>query len=252
MIETTVDDGIATVRLASPASANALTPAAFAELTAQIAALQQPDSGARVLVLTGSGKVFSAGANMDVLGVTDAASLERAITGALLPLQQVLQEGRLPTVAAVNGTAVGGAVGLALLCDIVVAARSARFSLASARLGLVPDTGLTGTLPRLVGEARARALLMTGADVSAEEAATMGMIHRCVDDDTFAAETRTLAQRLGSLPPGTHRLTRQAIVAGRLNTLQTQMEHEAQLQAGRVLSDEFRAAMAAFAARRKS
>ena len=252
MIETTVDDGIATVRLASPASANALTPAAFAELTAQIAALQQPDSGARVLVLTGSGKVFSAGANMDVLGDTDAASLERAITGALLPLQQVLQEGRLPTVAAVNGTAVGGAVGLALLCDIVVAARSARFSLAFARLGLVPDTGLTLTLPRLVGEARARALLMTGADVSAEEAATMGMIHRCVDDDTFAAETRTLAQRLGSLPPGTHRLTRQAIVAGRLNTLHAQMEHEARLQAGRVLSDEFRAAMAAFAARRKS
>ena len=252
MIESTLEDGIATVRLASPATANALTPAAFGELTAQIAALQQPDSGARVLVLTGSGKQFSAGANMDVLGDTDAASLERAITAALLPLQQALQEGRLPTVAAVNGTAVGGAVGLALLCDIVVAARSARFSLAFARLGLVPDTGLTSTLPSLVGEARARALLMTGADISAEEAAAMGMIHRCVDDDTFAAETRTLAKRLGGLPQGTHQLTRQAIVAGRLNPLQTQMELEAQLQAGRVLSDEFRAAMAAFAARRKS
>ena len=251
MIETTVEDGIATVRLASPATANALTPAAFAELTAQIAVVQQPDSGARVLVLTGSGKVFSAGANMDVLGDADAASLERAITGALLPLQQVLQEGRLPTLAAVNGTAVGGAVGLALLCDIVVATRAARFSLAFARLGLVPDTGLTMTLPRLVGEARARALLMTGADVSAEEAAMMGMIHQCIGDETFVAETRTLAERLARLPPGTHRLTRQAIVAGRLNTLQAQMEHEARLQAGRVLSDDFRAAMAAFAARRK-
>ena len=251
MIETTVEDGIATVRLASPATANALTPAAFAELTAQVAAVQQPGSGARVLVLTGSGKVFSAGANMDVLGDTDAASLERAITGALLPLQQVLHEGRLPTVAAVNGTAVGGAVGLALLCDIVVAARSARFSLAFARLGLVPDTGLTLTLPRLVGEALARALLMTGADVSAKEAAAMGMIHQCIDDETFAAETRTLVERLARLPQGTHRLTRQAIVAGRLNTLQVQMEHEARLQAARVLSDEFRAAMAAFAARRK-
>jgi 2-(1,2-epoxy-1,2-dihydrophenyl)acetyl-CoA isomerase len=251
MIETTVEDGIATVRLASPATANALTPAAFAELTAQIAAVQQPGSGARVLVLTGSGKVFSAGANMDVLGDTDAASLERAITGALLPLQQVLHEGRLPTVAAVNGTAVGGAVGLALLCDIVVAARSARFSLAFARLGLVPDTGLTLTLPRLVGEARARALLMTGADVSAEDAAAMGMVHQCIDDESFVAETRTLAERLARLPQGTHRLTRQAIVAGRLNTLQVQMEHEARLQAARVLSDEFRAAMAAFAARRK-
>jgi len=251
MIETTVQDGIATVRLASPATASALTPAVFAELTAQIAAVQQPGSGARVLVLTGSGKVFSAGANLDVLGDTDAASLERAITGALLPLHLVLHEGRLPTVAAVNGTAVGGAVGLALLCDIVVAARSARFSLAFARLGLVPDTGLTLTLPRLVGEARARALLMTGADVGAEDAAAMGMIHQCIDDDTFVAETRTLAERLARLPPGTHRLTRQAIVAGRLNTLQVQMEHEARLQAARVLGDEFRAAVAAFAARRK-
>jgi 2-(1,2-epoxy-1,2-dihydrophenyl)acetyl-CoA isomerase len=251
MIETTIEDGIATVRLASPTTANALTPAAFAELTAQIAAVQQPASGARVLVLTGSGKVFSAGANMDLLGDTDAASLGRAITDALLPLQQVLQEGRLPTVAAVNGTAVGGAVGLALLCDIVMATRSARFSLAFARLGLVPDTGLTLTLPRLVGEARARAWLMTGADVGAEEAAAMGMIHRCIDDEAFAAETQALAERLSKLPPATHRLTRQAIVLGRTNTLEAQMAHEAQLQAERVLSDDFRAAMAAFAARRK-
>ena len=155
MIETTIEAGIGTVRLASPATANALTPAAFAELTAQILAVQRPDSGARVLVLTGSGKVFSAGANMDVLGGTDTTALAGAITAALLPLQQALQEGRLPTVAAVNGAAVGGAVGLALLCDIVIAARSARFSMAFARLGLVPDTGLTLTLPRLVGEARA-------------------------------------------------------------------------------------------------
>ena len=147
MIESTLEDGIATVRLASPATANALTPAAFGELTAQIAALQQPDSGARVLVLTGCGKVFSAGANMDVLGDTDAASLERAITGALLPLQQVLQEGRLPTVAAVNGTAVGGAVGLALLCDIVVAARSAR---------LLSSTVISPDSTRAAGEASHR------------------------------------------------------------------------------------------------
>ena len=115
MIETTIEAGIGTVRLASPATANALTPAAFAELTAQILAVQRPDSGARVLVLTGSGKVFSAGANMDVLGGTDTTALAGAITAALLPLQQALQEGRLPTVAAVNGAAVGGAVGLALL-----------------------------------------------------------------------------------------------------------------------------------------
>jgi len=252
MIETGLLDGIATLRLASPATANALTPAAFAELTARISELQQPGSGARVLVLTGSGKFFSAGANLDVLGSTDAATLARDIIGALLPLQRALHEGRLPTVAAVNGAAVGGAVGLALLCDIVVAARSAHFSLAFARLGLVPDTGLTQTLPRLVGDARARALLMTGADVSAEEAAAIGMIHRCFDDEDFAPQTQGLAERLAKLPTEAHRLTRAALVVGRQNSLQAQIQHEARVQAERVLSNDFRAAMATFAARRKS
>jgi 2-(1,2-epoxy-1,2-dihydrophenyl)acetyl-CoA isomerase len=252
MIEVSLEEGIATVRLASPETANALTPAAFSELTARIADLQQADSGARALVLTGSGKVFSAGANLGVLGDTDATSLARDITDAVLPLQRVLQDGRLPTVAAVNGVAVGGAVGLALLCDIVVATRSARFSLVFARLGLVPDTGLTHTLPRLVGEARARALLMTGADIGAEEAAAIGMIHRCFDDDSFAAQTQALAQQLARLPPVGHRLTRGAVALGRQSSLETQMQHEASLQAERVLSEDFRAAMAAFAARRKS
>ncbi|TDP60419.1 enoyl-CoA hydratase/isomerase family protein [Roseateles toxinivorans] len=252
MIETTLEDGIATVRLASPSTANALTPAAFAELSARIAELQQPGSGARVLVLTGSGKVFSAGANLDVLGDTDAKTLARDITDALLPLQRVLHDGRLPTVAAVNGAAVGGAVGLALLCDIVVAARSARFSMVFARLGLVPDTGLTHTLPRLVGEARARALLMTGADIGADEAAAIGMIHRCFDDETFAAQTQALAAQLAQLPSAGHRLTRGALATGRHSCLEAQMQHEARLQAERVLSDDFRAAMAAFAARRKA
>ena len=182
---------------------------------------------------------------------TDATALAGAITGALLPLQQALQEGRLPTVAAINGVAVGGAVGLALLCDIVIAARSARFSLAFARLGLVPDTGLTLTLPRLVGEARARALMMMGSDVSATEAEAIGMIHRCIDDEAFTTETQALAERLAKLPPGAHRPTRQAIILGRTNNLEAQIACEARLQSERVLSHEFRDAMAAFAARRK-
>ena len=251
MIESTLADGIATVRLASPATANALTPAIFAELTETITRWQADDSGARVLVLTGSGRVFSAGANLDVLGVTDAGALAQSITDSLLPLQRVLHEGRLPTIAAVNGAAVGGAVGLALWCDIVVAARSAHFSLAFAKLGLLPDTGLTATLPRLVGEGRARALMMSGADVSGEEAAAIGMVHRCVDDPAFDTEVQALAAKLATLPGAAFKLTRQAIVAARSHDLPQQIVHEAGLQAERVLSDDFRAAMAAFAARRK-
>lgn len=251
MIEHTLADGIATLRLASPASANALTPAAYAELARQLQALLRPDSGARVLVLTGSGRVFSAGANLDVLGSTDTSSLADAIVASLLPVQRALADSALPTIAAVNGTAVGGAVGLALMCDFVMAARSARFSLAFARLGLVPDTGLTQTLPRLVGEARARAWLMAGAQLSADEAASAGMIYRAIDDADFDHETLALARRLAALPSGAHRLTRASIVAGRENSAEAQLRLEAAQQASRVTSDEFRTALAAFAARRK-
>lgn len=251
MIESALADGVATVRLASPATANALSPAAYAELTAAVARWQQPDSGARVLVLTGQGRVFSAGADLDLLGVTDAAALERQILDALAPLQRVLHEGRLPTIAAVNGAAVGGAVGLALWCDVVVAAASATFSLPFARLGLIADTGLTSILPRLVGEARARAWMMGGADIGAREAAAAGMIHACLEDADFEAGVRALAERYARLPGASFVLLRQALVAGRTNGLAEQLALEAHVQAGRVTSDEFRAAAAAFAARRK-
>lgn len=251
MIESALADGVATVRLASPATANALSPAAYAELTGAVARWQQPDSGARVLVLTGQGRVFSAGADLDLLGVTDAAALERQILDALLPLQRVLHEGRLPTIAAVNGAVVGGAVGLALWCDVVVATASASFSLPFAKLGLIADTGLTTLLPRLVGEARARAWLMGGADIGAREAASTGMIHACLEDDDFDAGVSTLAARYARLPGASFALARQALVAGRTNDLPSQLRLEATLQAGRVTSDEFRAVAAAFAARRK-
>jgi enoyl-CoA hydratase/carnithine racemase len=206
------------------------------------------DDSIRAVIIAG-GSDFTAG--------NDLADFARAgdggpRPGAAFEFLQVIRSFPKPLVAGVRGVAIGIGTTMLLHCDVVVTARDAKLQMPFVRLGLVPDTGLTLTLPRLVGEARARALLMTGADVSAEEAAAMGMIHQCVDDDTFVAETRILAERLARLPPGTHRLTRQAIVAGRLNTLHAQMEHEARLQAGRVLSDEFRAAMAAFAARRKS
>lgn len=251
MIESALADGVVTVRLASPATANALSPAAFAELAATVSRWQQPDSGAQVLVLTGQGRVFSAGADLDLLGVTDAAALERQIIDALAPLQRVLHEGRLPTIAAVNGAAVGGAVGLALWCDVVVATASASFSLPFAKLGLIADTGLTTILPRLVGEARARAWIMGGADIGAREAAATGMIHACLEDADFEPGVHTLAARYARLPGASFALARQAIVAGRSNDLASQLRLEAKLQAGRVTSDEFRAAAAAFAARRK-
>lgn len=251
MIVTELDQGVATVRLAAPQTANALDPEGFAELARALQALQREDSGARVIVLTGAGRVFSAGANLDALGASPAPALAARIRDCLLPVQAALGAGRLPSIAAVNGAAVGGAIGLALMCDIVLAARSARFAFAFARLGLIADTGLTASLPRLVGEARARAWLMTAAEVPAEEAAAAGMIHRCVPDEELPAQALTLARTLASLPPGSAARMRAALAQGRTAGLAEQIAWEAQVQAERVASEEFRAALAAFETRRR-
>ena len=251
MIVTELVEGIATVRLAAPQTANALDPAAFDELAQALQALQRQDSGARAIVLTGTGRVFSAGANLDALGASGADELAARIQACVLPVHAALAAGRLPTIAAVNGVAVGGAIGLALLCDFVVAARSARFSFAFARLGLIADTGLTATLPRLVGEARARAWLMGAAEVDADAAAAAGMIHRCVPDAELSEHTLALARELAALPGGGFAPMRAALERARTATLPDQMAYEAQVQADRVSREDFRAALAAFMARRR-
>ena len=255
-IESTLTEDVVTLRLASPETSNALSPQDYAELTREVDRWERPASGARALILTATGSVFSAGADLNALNDADADGLANSISASILPLHGLLASGRLPTIAAVNGPAVGGAIGLALMCDIVLAARSARFSLAFARLGLIPDSGLTQVLPRLVGEARARAWMMTGADVCAEEAASSGMILRCVDDTALADEAMSLAKRLARLPLGTHQVIRTAMVSGRVATFEQQIALESRCQAERVGSKEFRDAVSAFsvrqAARRRS
>lgn len=254
MIKTSIEDGIASVILDSPSTANALTPAAFAELHNVVTKWEHPDSGARVLILRGgpAGSVFSAGANLDVLGVSNPEQLAHQIVDALAPIQRLLFEGRLPTIAAVNGPAVGGAAGLALWCDIVLAAHSARFSFSFAKLGLIPDTGLTSTLQRLVGDARARAWLMSAADISAQEAESSGMIYRSVADERFDQEVQTLAQQLSRMPQESFLMTRRAMAEARGRSLPEQIAVEARLQADRVMSDEFKAAIAQFSTKRGS
>lgn len=253
MIQTSLDGGVATIRLASPQTANALSPQAFVELREAIERWQHPASGASVLVLTGgpAGSVFSAGANLDVLGTTSATDLARQITQALLPIQALLHQGRLPTVAAVNGPVVGGAIGLVLWFDFVIAARSAKFSFAFSKLGLIPDTGLSATLPRFVGEARARGWFMSGADVSADQAQAAGMIFQTADDPVFEDEVMKIARRLAKLPSASFALTRKAMNEALMQALPAQVELEAQMQAERVTSEDFRAAMAEFAQRRR-
>lgn len=243
------DHGVVVLRLASPERANALDPAGLRALIRAIEAEQEPSSGARCLVLTGTGSVFTAGADLAALGQVDPIELTNEVSDIVGALHRTLDDGRLPSVAAVNGVAVGGGVGLALLCDIVIAARSAKFVLSFARLGLVPDTGSTFALPRLIGEAHARAIAMLGDELPAATAAEWGLIHRCVDDEAFSAEVDRVATRLARGPAHVYRPIRAALAASRHNDFLQQVQLEAELQGQAIRSPEFREAAAAFLAR---
>ena len=155
-----------------------------------------------------------------------------------------------PVLAAVNGVAAGAGANIALGCDIVIAARSASFIQAFARIGLIPDAGGTWLLPRLVGRAQAIALAMLGDKLPAEDAARLGMIWKCVDDAVFAAEVDALAARLAALPTRALAATRQAIDAAQHLDLSAALSHEADVQRALGYGHDFQEGVAAFLARR--
>ena len=151
-----------------------------------------------------------------------------------------------PVVAAVNGAAAGAGANIALACDIVLAARSAKFLQAFARIGLIPDAGGSWSLPRLVGPARARGLAMLAEPLGAETAADWGLIWKAVDDETLMEEAREMAMKLANGPTLGLALTKQAIQAATVNSLEDQLLLEEQLQARAGASDDYREGVSAF------
>ena len=211
------------------------------------------DNDTWVVVLTGAGRGFCAGQDLSerkpvVNGEPRdlSAGLERNYKPLILSLRTL----DLPVIGAVNGVAAGAGVSLALACDIVIAAKSASFILAFAKLGLVPDAGLTHFLPRLIGAARARAVSMLGERISAEQAAQWGMIWRCVEDADLAAETDKLAQHFAQAPTRGVALTKQVIDASYDNGLGAQISLEAKLQAELGRTHDYKEGVSAFLEKR--
>ena len=156
----------------------------------------------------------------------------------------------VPVVAAVNGVAAGAGANFALLCDIVVAARSASFIQAFAKIGLIPDCGGTWLLPRLVGRANALALAMLADKLGAEDAVRLGLIWKCVDDDAFPAEVASLAARLATMPTRALVATRQALDASQQLDLSAALSLEADAQRTLGAAHDFAEGVAAFMAKR--
>jgi 2-(1,2-epoxy-1,2-dihydrophenyl)acetyl-CoA isomerase len=246
-----VDRGIARLTLNRSDKLNSFNTQMHADVRAALSALGA--TGARVLVLTGAGRGFCAGQDLGDRAVApgaQAVDLGDSIETHYKPLILALQQLSLPVIAAVNGVAAGAGANIALACDLVIAARSASFVQAFCKLGLVPDSGGTWTLPRLVGNARALGLTLLGQKLSAEQAAAWGMIWQCVDDGELSATVDALAQQLALAPTRGLAATKAAIRGAWQRSLAEQLdiERDAQRELGR--SADYAEGVAAFIEKR--
>lgn len=249
-------DGVATLTLNRPDKLNSLTAGMHAELAAALAELAADDE-VRCLLLTGAGRAFCTGQDLGerAAAVADDAAgppdLGESLAQRYNPLVRTLTGMAKPAVCAVNGVAAGAGANLALACDIVLAARSAKFIQAFCRVGLIPDTGGTWILPRQVGLARAKGLALLGDELPAETAADWGLIWACVDDEALMDEAHGIAARLAAGPTRGLALTKRALNAAPGNDLDSQLELERELQREAGASADYREGVRAFLAKRK-
>src|SRR6187402_2009694 len=202
-----VDGPIATLTLDRPAALNALTVPVKIALRETLEALAG-DRDVRAVVLTGAGRAFCAGQDLAERDEPDAAPLEFEVRERYNPIVRAIRSMGQPVIAAVNGVAAGAGASLAFACDLRIAAQEARFVLAFGRIGLVPDSGATWFLPRLVGPAKAAELALLGESLSAADAERFGLVARVVSADTLAEEARAMADRIAAGSPLAMALTK--------------------------------------------
>ncbi|SDI96205.1 enoyl-CoA hydratase-related protein [Variovorax sp. OV700] len=247
---------VRTLSLNRPAALNSFTTELHAELMAALD-LAARDEKVRCVVLTGAGRGFCAGQDLADPAVAPDSTpgaapkdLGHVISTYYAPLVARLRSMPMPVIAAVNGVAAGAGANIALCCDLVVAAHSASFIQAFTKIGLVPDTGGTWLLPRLVGSARALGIAMLGDKLPAEEAARIGLIWQCVEDAALAETVAALASKLAGMPTRALVATRQAMAASQDMNLDAALAEEARLQREMGNANDYREGVEAFRAKR--
>lgn len=247
-------EGVSTLTLNRPDKLNAFTVEMHGELSGALKSIAA-DGRTRCLLLTGAGRGFCAGQDLSdrVMNADEsgaAPDLGESLEKRYNPLVRAIRALEIPVVCAVNGVAAGAGANLALACDIVLAAKSASFIQAFCKIGLIPDSGGTWTLPRLVGPARAAALVLLGDKVPAAQAAEWGMIWRAVDDDRLMAEAQALAAQLAGQATRGLALIKRALNASWDNTLDAQLDLERDLQTLAGRTRDYQEGVAAFLQKR--
>ena len=207
------------------------------------------DDNVRAIYLTGTGKSFCAG--QDLVEASDVSMMDKILPEQLNPLVSLIRNSRKPVVAAVKGIAAGAGASLALCCDIVVASSSASFVQAFSKIGLIPDSGATHILPRLIGWQKAAAFMMLAEKIGGDEAERTGMIYKVFADEVFEQESFKIALALTQVPPKALALTKQALNRSVRNNFDEQLKVEEELQSIAGKSADFAERLAAFTQKRK-
>jgi 2-(1,2-epoxy-1,2-dihydrophenyl)acetyl-CoA isomerase len=247
-----IADGYAAVTLNRPDRLNSFNPEMHQRLRDALDEIEQRED-VRAVLLTGAGRAFCSGQDLAERRMAPGApppDLGASLDANFNPLVRRLRALPKPVVCAVNGVAAGAGANVALACDIVLAGRSACFIQAFCKIGLVPDSGGTYFLPRLVGGARAMGLALLGDRIEAEDAERMGMIWKCVDDAQLVGDAHALARHFASQPTRGLAAIKRALQASASNTLDQQLDLERDLQRELGRSEDYREGVAAFLAKR--
>jgi 2-(1,2-epoxy-1,2-dihydrophenyl)acetyl-CoA isomerase len=245
--------GVMTITLNRPAVLNSFNAQMARELRTALDDARADDV-VRAVMLTGAGRAFCAGQDLSDVPVTtggQALDLGATVRATYNPVIKAIRKLELPVVCAVNGVAAGAGANLAIACDIVLAAENASFIQSFAKVGLIPDSGGTFFLPRLIGLPRATALMMTADKVDPRRAYEMGMVYRIYPPDTLQQEAMKLATELAAMPTRGLGLTKRALNASLSNDLEAQLDLEAELQGEAGRTRDFVEGVAAFLEKRK-
>lgn len=242
--------GVARITLNRPERMNSFTQVMHEELRAAITTVAS--DGSRVLVITGAGRGFCAGQDLNDRAVApgQAVDLGESVAKNYAPLITSLRALPMPVIAAINGVAAGAGCNFALACDLVIATESASFLQPFCKLGLIPDTGGSYFLPRLVGTQRAMGLALLGEKISARRAAEIGLIWECVADTEFATHVNAIAIQLATGPTLGFARTKQALYASPDNGFEAQLALEGRLMRECGFSNDYREGVAAFKEKR--